>query len=452
VLRKACAAIVCAVALVAIPRPAWAGGQGVVFVHGTGDLSSASDATNNYWSSSAIDTMAGGYPYLVAYYPGASCAAYQQCAWGPIVDQTVSWMQSTGISSIVVVTHSNGNNPIRYLLQHPSSISANGNVASTMTDAMVSMTAIAGDFAGTPLADQVTTSGSFLNIANSVVQFFGGGSYDVPAVVAQRQDNMATYNSNGTFGGSAGASTIDGVPTYTVVGTGVDANLFSGDAWCGGYLMSVGLEMTRCFGWGCGACADGFIGCNSSEYLGTNLQADGHLSHNQSRRACHGSGGTVANIVNQYLQQAAAASAPDSAESPASQACDATVQGWSGDIWFQGCPSGASYDPGSGNYFDCLIAYGTSGGTTIPDSYASTPYSNSGNYYSQGYSGCSDSWRGNGYCDLCQVAKYGFDGLPGSTVDSDCVNDGPGTSNYCSDIAWNGDVGVWDYGAYVANH
>jgi hypothetical protein len=447
--RRSWIAVLLALALMALPRLASAGGQGVVFVHGTGDQGSVSAATS-YWTSSSLNTMAGGYPYLVVYYPGASYAAYSQGAWGPIVDQTVSWMNSTGITSIVVVTHSNGNNPIRYILQHPTSVSAAGNSASAMTSRIVSLLTIAGDYAGTPLANQVTTAGSFLNIANSVVQFFGGGSYDVPSVVAQRTDNMATYDSNGTFGGSAGASTIDGVPTYTIAGSGVDANLFSSEAWCGGYLMSLGLQLTRCFGWGCGGCADGFIGCNSSTYLGQNIQYDGKLNHNQSRQSCDGAGGTAANIVKQYL--VAAAAPPDTAESTAAQACNATVQGWSGDIWFQGCPSGDSYQS-NGNYYDCLIAYGASGGYSIPANYGATPYSYSGNYYSQGYSGCQSGWEGNGYCDLCLVAEYGYDGLPGSNAGgADCVNFGPGTTNYCSDIAWNGYVGVWDYGAYTASH
>jgi hypothetical protein len=434
--------------MLALPRAAWAGGQGVVFVHGTGDQSSVSAATN-YWTSSALSTMSGGYPYLVVYYPGASNAAFSQGAWGPIVDQTVAWLKSTGITSIVVVTHSNGNNPLRYLLQHSTSVSAQGNVASAMTSKIVSAITIAGDYAGTPLANQVTTSGSFLNIANAVVQFFGGGSYNVPAVVAQRTDNMATYNTNGTFGGSAGASTIDGVPTYTIAGSGVNANLFSSEAWCGGYLTTLGLQLTRCFGWGCSACADGFIGCNSSTYLGTNIQYDSKLNHNQSRQACDGAGGTTANIVGQYLK--AAAAPPDTPENSASQACNATIQEWSGDIWFQGCPSGDSYS--GGNYYDCLIAYGTSGGTSIPANYASTRYAYSGNYYSQGYSGCLNSWQGNGSCDLCLVAEYGYDGLPGSnTGGNDCVNFGAGTKNTCSDILWNGYAGVWDYAAYTASH
>jgi hypothetical protein len=442
-----------AAATLLAPKLAHAGGQGVVFIHGTGDQSSVSSATN-YWTSSSLNTMAAGYPYLVVYYPGGSNAAFSQAAWGPIVDQTTAWMKSANISSLVVVTHSNGNNPLRYLLQHSTSVSANGNVASKVTGAIVSAITIAGDYAGTPLANQVTTAGSFLNIANSVVQFFGGGTYNEPAVVAQRTDDMATYNTNGTFGGAAGASTIDGVPTYTIAGSGVDANFFSSTAYCGGYLDSLGLELSRCFGWGCSACADGFIGCNSSTYLGTNIQYDSTLNHNQSRQSCHGAGQTTANIVNKYLVQAAAATAPDTTESPASTACNATWQGYDsyGDYW-QGCPSGDSFSASSGNYFSCLIADGTSGGVTVPSGYASTPYANTGYYWGEDYSGCLDSWRGDGVCDLCLVAKYGYDGLPGSsTGGNDCINNGPGTQNVCANIFWDNYYGVWDYEGYYANH
>ncbi len=436
-----------------LPRLAHAGGQGVVFIHGTSDQGSVSAATS-YWTSGAIGTMAAGYPYLVVYYPGGSNAAFSQGAWGPIVDQTEAWMKSANISSLVVVTHSNGNNPLRYLLQHPTSKSAAGNSASVMTNAIVSAITIAGDYKGTPLANQVTTSGSFLSIANAVVQFFGGGTYANPAVVAQRTDNMATYNANGTFAGSAGAATMDGVPTYTIAGTGVDANFFSGAAYCGGYFTSLGLELTRCLGWGCGGCADGFIGCDSAMYLGTNIQSDSTLNHNQSRQACHGAGNTTANIVQKYLVQAAAATAADTVESPASTACNAAWQGYDGNgNYWQGCPSGASYTPSSGNYFSCLISNGASGGVSVPSGYASTPYANTGYYWGENYSGCLDSWRGDGVCDLCLVAKYGYDGLPGAASGgNDCVNNGPGTQNVCANIYFDSYYGIWDYETYYANH
>ena len=76
-------AALCAVLLSAGGAQAAAG---VVFVHGTGDQS-VSSATSGYWTQSAIDTMRNGRPYLIIGYPGATCAGFSQCSWGPIVDQ-----------------------------------------------------------------------------------------------------------------------------------------------------------------------------------------------------------------------------------------------------------------------------------------------------------------------------------------------------------------------------
>ena len=90
------------------------------------------------------------------------------------------------------------------MLGHTGAVSANGKTVSSVTSRISQVIFSAPDLKGTPLANQVTTSGSFLNIANSVVEFFGGGSYNNPAVVQQRTDNMSVYNSNGTFAGGPG--------------------------------------------------------------------------------------------------------------------------------------------------------------------------------------------------------------------------------------------------------
>ena len=222
---------------------------GVVFVHGTGDQS-VSSATTGYWTQKSIDTMRNGRPYLIVGYPGASCAGFSQCSWGPIVDQIVPWVNANGITSYTVITHSNGSSPLRYMLGHTGAVSAKGYAVNLVTSKISQVIFSAPDLTGTPLADQVTTSGSFLNIANSVVEFFGGGSYNNPAVLQQRTDNMRVYNSNGTFAGTLGATSVGGKPISVVRGNRVYANLFSSDAHCGGYLYSIGLKAAALLGWG----------------------------------------------------------------------------------------------------------------------------------------------------------------------------------------------------------
>jgi hypothetical protein len=86
---------------------------GVVFVHGTSDQSQSS-ALNSYWTQGGVDSMRNGEPYLVVGYPGASCAGYSQCSWGPIVDQITSWMNANSITSFTVITHSKARTATRW--------------------------------------------------------------------------------------------------------------------------------------------------------------------------------------------------------------------------------------------------------------------------------------------------------------------------------------------------
>jgi hypothetical protein len=60
------------------------------------------------------------------------------------------------------------------MLGHTGAVSAKGHAVNLVTSRISQVIFSAPDLTGTPLADKVTTSGSFLNIANSVVEFFGG--------------------------------------------------------------------------------------------------------------------------------------------------------------------------------------------------------------------------------------------------------------------------------------
>ncbi|AKJ02948.1 hypothetical protein ATI61_113139 [Archangium gephyra] len=430
---------------------------GVVFVHGTGDQS-VSSALSGYWTQKSVDTMRNGRPYLIVGYPGASCAGFSQCSWGSIVDQIVPWVNANGISSFTVITHSNGSSPLRYMLAHTGAVSAQGYPVSQVTSKISQVIFSAPDLTGTPLADQVTTSGSFLNIANSVVEFFGGGSYNNPAVLQQRTDNMRVYNGNGTFGGTYGATSVGGKPIYVVRGNRVYANLFSSDAHCGGYLYSIGLKAAALLGWGSfNAGTDGFIGNDSSGYFGNIMIDDGRLNHHQSRRSCHNSGNLIAQkVANAPIPAPTSQTySPETAVAAAGQACNNYASGYAYDymtgntVWKYGCTTtqlnNGKVEP------DCLIAYGYSSSYRIPSTASWNPYINPA-YYQTWSEVCPDSWQGDGICDACLVAKYGFDATTGSSGANDCVQAPPGGSNFCGALSWDTYYGIHNYSVVEALH
>ncbi|WP_224245005.1 hypothetical protein [Hyalangium gracile] len=431
--------------------------DGVVFVHGTGDQTPSS-ATSGYWTQSSIDTMRNGRPYLIIGYPGATCAGFSQCSWGPIVDQIVPWMNTNNITRFTVITHSNGSSPLRYMLGHTGAVSPNGNVVNTVTSRISQVIFMAPDLAGTPLANQVTTSGSFLNIANSVVEFFGGGSYNNPAVVQQRTDNMRVYNSNGTFAGGQGATTVGGKPISVVRGNRVYANLFSSDAHCGGYFYTIGLKAAALLGWGSfNAGTDGFIGNDSSGYFGNIIIDDGRLNHHQSRRSCHNSGNLVAQKVASapIPPPSSQTYAPETNVQGAGLACNNYYSGYATDfmtnhtVWKYGCSS--SMLTNGYPEPDCLISYGYSSSYRVPSTESWNPFLNPA-YYPTWSQVCPDSWHGDGVCDACLVAKYGFDATTGSAGANDCVKAPPGGSNWCGDLAYDTYWGVHNYAVVQALH
>jgi hypothetical protein len=426
---------------------------GVIFVHGTGDYTT-STAKTDYWTQASIDSMRAGRNYLVVGYQGASCAGFDSCSWGSITDQMGTWISANGITDVVVVTHSNGSSPVRYMLAHTGAVSPGGRTVSSVTSKFRKVIYSAPDLTGTPLADSVTSSGSMAAIANSVVSFFGGGSYNKPAVWQQRTDRMRnTYNTNGTFAGSAGATLVGGVSAQIIRGTNVYAAVWSGDAYCGGYSSTTGLKAALIYGWGYSGCSDGFIGCDSSGWFGSIVQSDDRLNHNQSRRSCHNAGANISNNVSNTIGYTAPPA--DYTVSPGAQACNATVSGWksaspyAGNFYWYGCSSSQHGDTATD--VDCLAAYGTDNNVSVPDDFASTGYANA-SYYSSG-TACPDSWRGDGECDLCLLAKYGYDAKEGSASGADdCVNAGAGTVSKCGDLAYYDQTSAIGYYSYTVTH
>jgi hypothetical protein len=467
-LAKTAAAMVAAVGVLAAARSASAA-NGVAFIHGTGDYTQAT-AVSSYWTQSSLDTMRGGRKYVVAGYQGASQDA--KTSFPTIASQVASFINANGIAygtnaGLVLVTHSNGVNPTRYIISHASYNSD----TQTVWNVTQKVVAIAGSMKGTPLADSVTNGGTFASFANSITSFFGS-DWSKPAVWLQRTDRMATANANGDFGlcpatnGGARNTSFSSTSLDTVVGSDVYAAVWSSDAYCGGYSMTAGLKAAKVYAFGYSACADGFIGCDSADYFGTNKVWDARINHNQSRRSCHGSGAAVLSDINATIGYAIPA---DYAIAPGAQACNATTQGWqsaapfSGYNYWYGCTSAMKGDANTD--VDCFAAYGGDNGLVAPTNFTSTGYSNSA-YYSGG-SVCPDSWRGDGECDLCMLAKYGYDAKDGATGADDCVNaagddgvvrSGTGKTNKCADLAYYNSTaqsfsgGAIGYYSYTATH
>ena len=253
---------------------------GVAFVHGTGKQT---DAYNDYWQPAFVNSVRQGLPdqskYLVV-----NCD-FEQYMWdsraaGCLATQLTSFINGQGITDLVVITHSNGGNVMRWILSNPTYDSRYPNIIAKIRW----VNAVAASSAGTPLAD-ATMNG---NVFEQALGWLLG--YKSDAVRMQQLSWMAQYNQNNLLGTAGRPALPKGF--WNVVGTDVDSSPFDGDSWCGGYTLNVGLETTQ--NW-LSSCSDGFLECTSQSAAGrvwfrdVDVTADREpLSHNQSRRACFG--------------------------------------------------------------------------------------------------------------------------------------------------------------------
>ncbi len=251
---------------------------GVAFVHGTGQQT---DALNDYWTSAMVNSVRQGLPNQ-ANYTVINCD-FEQYMWtagaaGCLAGQLDSFITSKGIDDLVVITHSNGGNVMRWILSNPTWDSRYPGIIS----AVRWVNALAPSSAGTPLADAVMNGTVF----EAALGWLLG--YQSDAVRMQQTSWMAFYNSTwlyGTAGRPATPKTF-----YAVVGTDVETAVWDPDSYCGGYTLNLGLEITQAW---LSSCSDGFLDCSSQSAAGsvwfndTTRTAGGEpLSHNQSRRKC----------------------------------------------------------------------------------------------------------------------------------------------------------------------
>lgn len=253
---------------------------GVAFVHGTGQQT---NATADYWKPEFVNNVRGGLVdpnnYVVI-----NCD-FTQYMWtsgaaGCLAGQLTTFMNSRGITRLIVITHSNGGNVMRWILSNPTWDSRYPNIIAKT----VRVNALAPSSAGTPLANAVIAG----NVFETSLGWIVGQRND--AVRQQQTSWMASYNANWLHG-TAGRPALPRL-FRTVVGTDVDSAIWDGDSYCGGYFENVGLETTQLW---LNACSDGFLECSSQSAAGSvwfqdkARMADSEpLSHNQSRRACFG--------------------------------------------------------------------------------------------------------------------------------------------------------------------
>lgn len=254
-------------------------GTGVAFVHGTGAQTNAYD---DYWQPEIINTVRQGLVNQ-ANYTVINCD-FTQYMWdsraaGCLAGQLTSFISTRNITDLVVITHSNGGNVMRWILSNPTYDSRYPNIIGKTRW----VNALAASSAGTPLADAVMNG----NVFESALGWLVG--YKNDGVRMQQSSWMAQYNQNNLYGTSGRPALPKGF--WNVVGSDVASGIFSSNAYCGGYTQSVGLEITQ--NW-LSSCSDGFLDCTSQQAAGTlwfrdTTRTGGKvLNHNQSRRACFG--------------------------------------------------------------------------------------------------------------------------------------------------------------------
>ncbi|MEM8772487.1 MAG: hypothetical protein AAGD92_12635 [Pseudomonadota bacterium] len=275
---KHCLRIVAAAFCCLFSANALAQTTGVALVHGTGEQD---DAYNDYWQSGFVESVRQGLPNgnnLLVVNCDFTQYMWNSAAAGCLAGQLYNFITSRGINDLVVVTHSNGGNVMRWILSNPTWDSR----YPTIINNVRWVDAVAASSAGTPLADAVMQG----NVFESALGWLLG--YQNDAVRMQQVSWMAYYNSTWLLGTSGRPGLPRGF--WNIVGTDVETAVWDGDSYCGGYSLNVGLEITQAW---LNSCSDGFLECSSQNAAGqlwfydtSRTRGREPLSHNQSRRQC----------------------------------------------------------------------------------------------------------------------------------------------------------------------
>src|SRR5690606_223415 len=163
---------------------------GVAFVHGTGHQT---NALADYWTSAMVNSVRQGLPNQ-ANYVVVNCDftkyMWENAAAGCLATQLYNFITSRNITDLVVITHSNGGNVMRWILSNPTWDSRYPTIISRIRW----VNALAPSSAGTPLADAVISG----NVFEAALGWLLG--YQNDAVRMQQVSWMAYYNANYLLG------------------------------------------------------------------------------------------------------------------------------------------------------------------------------------------------------------------------------------------------------------
>lgn len=251
---------------------------GVAFVHGTGKQT---NALADYWTAEMVNSVRQGLPNTNNY-TVINCDfekyMWDNAAAGCLATQLTSFISAKAITDLVIITHSNGGNVMRWIMSNPTWDSRYPNIISKIRW----VNALAPSSKGTPLADAVTNGTVFEQALGWLL------GYASDAVKMQQVSWMVSYNASYLYGTSGRPALPKGF--WNVVGSDVDTAVWDGDSYCGGYSLNLGLEITQAW---LNSCSDGFLDCSSQAGAGTTWFYDTSrtagsepLSHNQSRRKC----------------------------------------------------------------------------------------------------------------------------------------------------------------------
>ncbi|ASQ46348.1 hypothetical protein [Legionella clemsonensis] len=254
---------------------------GIAFIHGTNDH--REDADGGYWKRAFIDAVANALPNYENHIVVAcdfSRYMWHEDAAGCVTNQLLNFIKNKQITKLIIYTHSNGSNIMRWILSNPSYDARYAAIGKKINQII----AIAPSSGGTPLADLVIDGQSF----ESKVGWLLG--YKNDSVKQQRIGDMAIYNAELLFG-TSGRPSIP-VPFRVIIGTDVTASPLAKASYCNGYLLNTGLKITQIY---LDHCSDGFLNCRSQAAAGKIWFYDWQktkdqtpLSHNQSRHSCFG--------------------------------------------------------------------------------------------------------------------------------------------------------------------
>ncbi|MBR7512560.1 hypothetical protein KC219_20555, partial [Mycobacterium tuberculosis] len=142
-------------------------------------------------------------------------------AAGCLANQLTGFIDRRGITQLVVITHSNGGNVMRWILSNPTYDSRYPKIIRTVRK----VNALAPSSAGTPLADAVLNGNTF---ETSLGWLLG---YKNDAVRQQQVASMATYNAQNLYG-TAGRPALP-KPFRAVVGSDVESAVWDSNSYCG---------------------------------------------------------------------------------------------------------------------------------------------------------------------------------------------------------------------------